>query len=144
MEIVDDDGQSVDDGSVGHIAVVTDPTLGLFHGYSAIRGTARTFRKDGITGDGTKTAMAIFGSSAAPAIYSSAGCRASPFGVEGALIEHPAVLESAVIGKPDPLRGEIVKAIVILADGYAGSDAMTQEIQNSSKASPRPINTRVK
>ena len=58
--------------------------------------------------------------------------------MESALIEHPAVLESAVIGKPDPLRGEIVKAIVILADGYVGSDAMTQEIQEFVKGITAP------
>ena len=135
VAIVDDDGQIADDGSVGHIAVrVTDShPLGLFHGYFRDpESSARAFRKGWyFTGDtATRDSDGYFWFvGRTDDIISSAGYRISLFEVESALIEHPAVLESAVIGKPDPLRGEIVKAIVILADGYVGSDAMTQEIQ---------------
>ena len=58
--------------------------------------------------------------------------------MESALIEHPAVLESAVVGKPDPLRGEIVKAFVILAEGNDGSAEMTAEIQDFVKKTTAP------
>ena len=144
VAIVDDDGQIADDGSVGHIAVkVTDPhPLGLFHGYFRDpEGSARAFRKGWyFTGDtATRDSDGYFWFvGRTDDIISSAGYRISPFEVESALIEHPAVLESAVIGKPDPLRGEIVKAIVILADGYVGSDAMTQEIQEFVKGITAP------
>ena len=54
------------------------------------------------------------------------------------MIEHPAVLESAVVGKPDPLRGEIVKAFVILAEGNDGSAEMTAEIKDFVKKTTAP------
>ena len=62
-------------------------------------------------------------------LISSAAYRISPFEVESALIEHPAVAESAVVGKKDELRGEIVKAYVVLAKGFAPSDALAKELQ---------------
>src|SRR4029079_15524236 len=57
------------------------------------------------------------------------GYRISPFEIESVLIEHPAVAESAVVASPDPVRGEIVKAFVILAPGHALPDALAAEIQ---------------
>jgi len=50
--------------------------------------------------------------------------------VESALIEHPAVAESAVVGKPDELRGEIVKAFIVLRPGSAPSDRLKEDITN--------------
>ena len=50
-------------------------------------------------------------------VITSAGYRIGPFDVESALIEHPAVVETAVVGKPDPERTEIVKAFVVLQTG---------------------------
>src|SRR5439155_19912738 len=63
----------------------------------------------------------------------SAGYRIGPFEVESALIEHPAVLESAVVGKPDPARTNIVKAFVVLAPGFEGSGALVTELQDHCK-----------
>ncbi|WP_369987244.1 AMP-binding protein [Pseudomonas xanthosomatis] len=54
-------------------------------------------------------------------VITTSGYRVGPFDVESALIEHPAVIEAAVIGKPDPERTELIKAFVVLAQGYAGS-----------------------
>ena len=54
----------------------------------------------------------------------SAAYRIGPFEVESALLEHPAVAESAVVGKPDPDRGQIVKAFVVLRPGHEGGDAL--------------------
>src|SRR5947209_7451651 len=59
----------------------------------------------------------------------SAGYRIGPFEVESALKEHPAVAESAVVASPDEMRGEIVKAYVILAPGYTASPALATELQ---------------
>ena len=59
----------------------------------------------------------------------TAGYRIGPFEVESALIEHPAVMEAAVVASPDGVRGEIVKAFVILAPGYEGSPHLVAELQ---------------
>lgn len=63
----------------------------------------------------------------------SAGYRIGPFEVESALKEHPAVAESAVIASPDEMRGEIVKAYVILAPGYTASPQLASELQDHVK-----------
>ncbi|MDI6871095.1 MAG: AMP-binding protein [Bacillota bacterium] len=68
----------------------------------------------------------------------SAGYRIGPFEVESALIEHPAVQEAAVVASPDPVRGEIVKAFVILAPGHAPSDALAHELQEFVKQTTAP------
>jgi acetyl-CoA synthetase len=78
-------------------------------------------------------------------IITSAGYRIGPFDVESAVMGHPAVAEVAVIGKPDPERTEIVKAVIVLKTGIAGSDALAAEIQQlvrqrlSTHAYPREI-----
>ena len=56
-----------------------------------------------------------------------------PFEVESKLIEHPAVAEAAVIGKPDPVRGEIVKAFVALRDGFEKTENLEQELRQFVK-----------
>ncbi|MCA1940374.1 MAG: AMP-binding protein [Caenispirillum bisanense] len=62
-------------------------------------------------------------------IITSSGYRIGPFDVESALIEHPAVAETAVIGKPDPERTEIVKAFVVLKKGIEGTPELAEELQ---------------
>jgi len=61
-------------------------------------------------------------------VIKTSGERLGPFEVESALIEHPAVAESGVIGKPDQLRGEIVKAFIILRPGFTPSERLKEEI----------------
>jgi acetyl-CoA synthetase len=74
-----------------------------------------------------------------------AGYRIGPFEVESSLLEHPAVAESAVVGKPDTERGEIVKAFVVLRSGYAPSAELASELQHhvrqrlSAHAYPREV-----
>ena len=64
-------------------------------------------------------------------VISSAGYRIGPGEVEDSLMKHPAVLQTAVIGKPDELRGEIVKAYIVLAQGYQASADLGNEIKAS-------------
>jgi len=64
-------------------------------------------------------------------VISSAGYRIGPGEIEDSLMKHPAVLQTAVVGKPDELRGEIVKAYIVLGQGYQPSDALASEIQIS-------------
>ena len=78
-------------------------------------------------------------------IITSSGYRIGPFDVESVVIEHPAVAEVAVIGKPDPVRTEVVKAVIVLKQGVAGTEALKAEIQNmvrqrlSTHSYPREI-----
>jgi len=62
-------------------------------------------------------------------IIKSAGYRIGPFEVESALIEHPAVAESAVVGSPDLIRGTIVKAFIVLKPGFEPSEKLVRDIQ---------------
>jgi acetyl-CoA synthetase/medium-chain acyl-CoA synthetase len=68
----------------------------------------------------------------------SAGYRIGPFEVESALLEHPAVLESAVVASPDAERGEIVKAFVVLRPGHAAGDALVKTLQDHVKRVTAP------
>ncbi len=75
----------------------------------------------------------------------TSGERVGPFEVESKLVEHPAVAEAGVIGKPDPVRGEIIKAFISLRDGYQPSEELMEEIRQFVKtglaahAAPREI-----
>ena len=62
-------------------------------------------------------------------VITTSGYRVGPFDVESALIEHPAVIEAAVIGKPDPERTELIKAFVVLAKGQVGSDELAEALK---------------
>ena len=83
-------------------------------------------------------------------VIMTAGERIGPFEVESKLVEHPAVAEAGVIGKPDEVRGEIVKAFITLRDGYQYSADLEEEIRNFVKkglaahAAPREIEVRDK
>jgi acyl-coenzyme A synthetase/AMP-(fatty) acid ligase len=67
-------------------------------------------------------------------VIKSSGYRIGPFEVESALLEHPAVLEAAVIGQPDPLRGQVVKACVVLRPGIRASEELKIKLQEHCKA----------
>ncbi|GLI85217.1 acetate--CoA ligase [Rossellomorea marisflavi] len=83
-------------------------------------------------------------------VIMTSGERVGPFEVESKLVEHPAVAEAGVIGKPDPVRGEIIKAFIALRDGYEISDELKEEIRTFVKkglaahAAPREIEFRDK
>jgi acyl-coenzyme A synthetase/AMP-(fatty) acid ligase len=68
----------------------------------------------------------------------SAGYRIGPFEVESALVEHPAVAEAAVVSAPDDERGAVVRAVVVLRDGFAASDLLVRELQDHVKAQTAP------
>ncbi|MCI0887927.1 MAG: AMP-binding protein, partial [Chloroflexi bacterium] len=67
-------------------------------------------------------------------VINTAGHLVGPFEVESALIEHPAVAEAGVIGKPDPIAMEVVKAFVSLKDGYEASTELRQELMRFSRS----------
>lgn len=71
-------------------------------------------------------------------VIKCSGYRIGPFEVESALIEHPAVVECAVTAAPDPVRGLVVKATVVLAKGWKPSDELARELQNHVKQTTAP------
>ena len=68
----------------------------------------------------------------------SAGYRIGPFEVESALVAHEAVAEAAVVAAPDDERGSVVRAVVVLRDGYAPSDALARALQDHVKEQTAP------
>ncbi|MBR3046475.1 MAG: AMP-binding protein [Oscillospiraceae bacterium] len=71
-------------------------------------------------------------------VIKCSGYRIGPFEVESALLTHPAVVESAITGAPDPIRGQVVKATVVLAKGYTPSPELTKELQDHVKRETAP------
>ena len=144
VSIVDDEGKALPQGEEGQIAVKVRPErpVGLFREYwKDPEGMARSFVGDWyLTGDkGYQDADGYFWFvGRADDVIISAGYRIGPFEVESALIEHPAVAESAVVASPDPVRGEIVKAFVILKPGYVSSDELRLSIQDHVRSATAP------
>src|SRR5215472_4453638 len=71
-------------------------------------------------------------------VIKASGYRISPFEVESALVSHPAVLEAAAVESPDPVRGRVVKAFVVLREGVPPSDSLAEQIQEHVKNSIAP------
>jgi Acyl-coenzyme A synthetases/AMP-(fatty) acid ligases len=71
-------------------------------------------------------------------VIKCSGYRIGPFEVESALIEHPAVVECAVTAAPDPVRGLVVKAMIVLAKGWTGSPELAKELQDHVKKTTAP------
>jgi acetyl-CoA synthetase len=144
VNVIDDDGRVRATGEIGHIGIrLAAPwPPGLFRGYfEDLEANAKCFRHGWYyTGD---TAYRdedgyLWFVGRSDDIIGSAAYRISPFEVESALLEHPAVAESAVVGKKDAMRGEIVKAYVVLAKGHAPSDALAKELQDFVKSVTAP------
>lgn len=144
IAIVDEDGNDVRPGVVGEICVRVDggAPLGLFMGYLKDEEKTKAVMHDGLyhTGD-----MAwqdedgyLWYMSRTDDVIKSSGYRIGPFEVESVIMEHPAVLECAVTGVPDPVRGKAVKATIVLVKGYTPSDELKKEIQNYVKTHTAP------
>jgi acetyl-CoA synthetase/medium-chain acyl-CoA synthetase len=131
-------------GQEGELAIRVKPDrpLGLFREYWQNPGeNVARFRGDWyLTGDvARRDADGYFWFvGRADDVIKSAGYRIGPFEVESALIEHDSVVEAAVVGKPDDLRGQIVKAFVVLKPGRVGSPALAHELQEHVKRSTAP------
>lgn len=133
VAIVDDRGARLPDGTLGNIAVhAPDPVM--FLGYwNQPEATAGKFAGSWLlTGDqGLRDADGyIHFVGRDDDVITSAGYRIGPGPIEDCLLGHAAVHMAAVVGKPDPQRTEIVKAFVVLAPGYAASEALARELQD--------------
>jgi acetyl-CoA synthetase/medium-chain acyl-CoA synthetase len=144
IEVIGDDAQPLPPHKEGDIAVRIKPNrpVGLFTEYWNNPGaTAASIRGDWyITGDRAyKDEDGYFWFvGRADDVILSAGYRIGPFEVESALVEHPDVVEAAVVAKPEPVRGEIVKAYVILRQGVEGTPALVTQIQDFVKQVTAP------
>ncbi len=145
IDIVDDAGVRQTAGVVGHIALAS-PSPHLMLGYwQDSERTAACFitgpqERWYLSGDrGRKDQDGYFWyEGRADDLINSAGYRIGPVEVENALLEHAAVQECAVVPSPDPERGEIVKAFVVLKDGVTASDALVKALQDHVKAVTAP------
>ncbi|WP_159839086.1 acyl-CoA synthetase [Burkholderia sp. 8Y] len=133
VQVVSDDGVILPRGELGNIAVKSpDPVMFLGYWKNALA-TSEKFAGDFlITGDlGRMDADGfIHYVGRNDDVITSAGYRIGPGPIEDCLLGHPAVRLVAVVGLPDPERTEIVKACVVLADGFAPSHELTKELQN--------------
>ena len=145
FDIISDQGQLLAEGEVGHLAMQLPNAqfmLGYWNSPERTRESIRTLANVDywLTGDLAYRDEEgyFFYAGRSDDMISSAGYRIGPTEVENALIEHPAVTESAVVASPDQQRGEVVKAFVVLAAGYEPSDALCKLLQDYVKENTAP------
>lgn len=146
LQVVDEDAKPLPFGEEGHMAVRVKPNrpVGIFSRYvDDPDRMAAVFHGDFyLTGDRgyMDEEGYLWFVGRADDVIISAGYRIGPFEVESALLEHPAVLESAVVASPDKLRGQVVKAFVILTAQYQNADRqqLTKELQDHVKQVSAP------
>lgn len=144
LAILDDSARPCEANEEGEIAIDTNESrpIGLFRAYYMDEERTASVWEGGIYRTGDTAWMDedgyIWFVGRSDDIIKSSGYRIGPFEVESALLEHPAVLECAITGVPDPDRGEIVKATIVLAKGYVDSQELVKELQDHVKAITAP------
>ncbi|MDR2376060.1 MAG: AMP-binding protein [Treponema sp.] len=159
LNLLDEEGNPCDDGIVGNISITaagtpgspfqepgkaleTGPLPGLFTGYWNDEEITRSAWYDGVyhtgdmawhDGDGYYWFVGRNDD-----VIKCSGYRIGPFEVESALMEHPSVLECAVTAVPDPIRGQVVKATIVLTRAYKASEELIKELQNHVKRVTAP------
>ena len=145
VEVVDQEGQVVPPGTVGEIAVLRpDPVMFLNYWQNA-QATREKFIGDwSLTGDlGKKDEDGyLWYVARKDDIITSSGYRIGPAEIEDCLIKHPAVAMSAVIGNPDPVRTEIVKAFLVLKPGTPATEDLASDIKEFVKTRWLPMSIR--
>jgi acetyl-CoA synthetase len=146
MDLITGDGRSAEDGEQGEIVLRTDriKPLGLFKEYYRDVEKTKEVYSDNVyhTGDiawRDEDGYYWFVGRTDDVIKSS-GYRIGPFEVESALMTHPAVVECAITGVPDEVRGQVVKATIVLAKAYKdkAGEELVKEIQNHVKKTTAP------
>ncbi|MDD6097508.1 MAG: AMP-binding protein, partial [Oscillospiraceae bacterium] len=144
VDIVDSDGNSVKDGETGEIVIRTDKKCpcGLFMGYYRDEERTKESWHDGVyhTGD---TAWRdedgyFWYVGRVDDLIKSSGYRIGPFEIESVIMELPYVLECAVTAAPDEIRGQVVKATIVLTKGTEGTDELKKDIQTYVKKHTAP------
>ncbi|MEG2074244.1 MAG: AMP-binding protein, partial [Angelakisella sp.] len=143
VRIVDEEGQECPAGETGEIVVEAAGRItGLFMGYVNNEARTREAWHDGWYHTGDTAWQDEDGYywyvGRTDDVIKASGYRIGPFEIESVLMEHPAVLECAVTGAPDPVRGTVVKATIVLTKGYTPSPELTKELQNYVKHQTAP------
>jgi acetyl-CoA synthetase len=144
VEIINDVGEPCGWGESGEVVIRTANGVapGMFLGYYKDETLTHSVWHDGVyhTGDvAWKDEDGYYWYvGRTDDVIKSSGYRIGPFEVESALMEHPAVLETAITGVPHPDRGQVVKATIVLAKGYEPSDALAKELQEHVKKVTAP------
>ncbi len=145
IRLLDADGNEVGQGEEGSICVMdvrSHPPVGLFSGYYL----NPDMTDEKLHGDYYDTCDMAWQDSEGyywfvgrnDDVIKCSGYRIGPFEVESAMLEHDAVVECAITGAPDPVRGQVVKATVVLKKGYEPSEALVKELQEHVKHSTAP------
>ncbi len=145
LRLLTADKTEAEDGEEGEITIMnvkTNRPVGLFTGYAQAPEV-----NEEVMGDGNYNLSDVawrdndgyyWFVGRSDDVIKCSGYRIGPFEVESALIEHPAVLECAVTAVPDPIRGQVVKATIVLTKQYSPSDALKKELQNHVKRVTAP------
>ncbi len=146
IDLINADGKSCKPGEQGEIVIYTDRRrpLGLFREYLYDKELTDKAHSNGVyrTGDvATRDEDGYFWFvGRADDVIKSSGYRIGPFEVESSLMSHPAVVECAITGVPDPIRGQIVKATIVLVDEWKAriGEDLVKELQNHVKQTTAP------
>jgi len=143
VKIVDENGEQCPPGQTGEIVISSDPKPpGLMMCYYRNEEKTKATIHDGWFHTGDVAWMDEDGYywyvGRNDDVIKSSGYKISPFEIESVLVLHPAVLECAVTGVPDPIRGQIVKATVVLRNGYKPSEELKKELQDFVKKETAP------
>jgi len=144
IDVVDADGKSVPAGVNGEIVIHTDPkpTCGVFLGYYGNQEKTDEVWHDGMyhTGDlaWRDEEGYLWYVGRADDVIKSSGYRIGPFEIESTIMELPYVLECGVCAAPDEVRGQVVKACIVLTKGTTPTDELKKEIQNDVKTHTAP------
>lgn len=145
IHLVDKDGNDVKPGEEGSIVVMdvkNHPPVGLFTGYyknpemTEEKLLGKFYNTDDMASCDEDGYYCFIGRD--DDVIKCSGYRIGPFEVESALLEHPSVVECAITGAPDPIRGQVVKATVVLAAGYTPSEELKKELQSHVKRVTAP------
>ena len=144
VDLIDEEGNPCPPGVSGEIVVRTHHgvPMGMFHGYYLDEKLTKSVWSNDVYHTGDVAWRDEWGYywyvGRADDVIKSSGYRIGPFEVESALLEHPAVLETAITAAPDELRGQVVKATIVLKPGFAPSEALKHELQEHVKKVTAP------
>ncbi len=145
IKLLDQDGEEVGVGEEGAICVMdvkNNPPVGLFTGYyldpemTAEKLYGKCYNTNDLAWVDSEGYYWFVGRN--DDVIKCSGYRIGPFEVESALIEHDAVVECAITGAPDPVRGQVVKATIVLKKGYEPTEELKKELQNHVKKTTAP------